>query len=149
MKVKIIMTLITLLLVGFVIIVTLNSEEVESTKIEDVVFEEGKVNIYYFWGDGCPHCSAQSSFLESLKEEYGDYFNLYKFEVWSSEKNAKLMLRMAEVLEENASGVPYTIIGEKSFIGFNDTMKQDIINAIKTQRNNDFDVYKILLEQEE
>ena len=49
-------------------------------KIHDIVneeVEEGKVNIYFFFGDGCPHCAKEERFFNDLKKEYGDYYNLY------------------------------------------------------------------------
>ena len=51
------------------------------------------IKIYEFYGDGCGYCAASFQYFESLEEEYGDYFDLVKFEVWKSEENTALMLR--------------------------------------------------------
>ena len=34
----------------------------------DVNTEEEKVNIYFFYGDGCPHCKKEEEFLDALKQ---------------------------------------------------------------------------------
>ena len=130
--------LIIVVIVGSSILNTTNSHNI----LDDIVFEEGKVNIYYFWGDGCPHCRAQSEFFESIKEEYGEYFNLHKFEIWYNEDNARLLIDFSNKMGERITAVPYTIIGEKTFNGFNNAMKADIINAIIVGSQNDFDVVR-------
>lgn len=52
-------------------------------------------------------------FFESIKEKYGDYYNLYTFETWYNEENAKLIYSFAESMGDKVTGVPYTIIGDK------------------------------------
>lgn len=42
---------------------------------------------------------------------------------------------------DEAKGVPYTIIGNKSFTGFNEEDKKDLIDAIESQYKNSYDVY--------
>ncbi len=85
--------------------------------LENVIREDNKVNIYFFWGNGCPHCAEEFEFFESIKEKYGDYYNLYTFETWYNEDNAKLIYSFAESMGDKVTGVPYTIIGDKSFTG--------------------------------
>ena len=109
--------------------------------LENVTYSKDKVNIYFFWGDGCPHCEAEFKFFESIKNEYGDYFTLNPFEVWHNSENAKLLNQFTKVTGVEAEGVPYTIIGKEIFTGFNDTYKSDILDAIKKQYKNSYDVY--------
>lgn len=151
MKSKNIVVIITGALIVFVIAMSLlssgssgNNEEEKNgdSKVEDIVFEDGKVNIYFFKGDGCPHCEEEIEFLESIEEEYGEYFNLYSFEVWYNKDNAELMKKLAEKMEIKITGVPLTIIGEKHFSGFSSTMEEDFKKAIMEQSQNSFDVYK-------
>ena len=30
----------------------------------------GKVVVFYFWGDGCPHCRTQKDFFDSIASKY-------------------------------------------------------------------------------
>lgn len=75
--------------------------------------------IYFFWGDGCPHCAAEEKFFIELKKDYPN-IDVAKYEVWHSAENRDLMTRAAKALEVNVSGVPFTVIGAKSFIGYSD-----------------------------
>jgi len=113
----------------------------EGINLENVVKENNKVNIYFFWGNGCPHCEEESKFFESIKEKYENKFNLYKYEVWYNEENAKTMEAFANAMGDKVTGVPYTIIGEKTFSGFGEKSKNEFIDAIETQHKNNYDVY--------
>lgn len=44
-------------------------------------------------------------------------------------------------MEVESRGVPYTIIGEKAFIGFSESMESDFINVIVEEKDKSFDVY--------
>jgi len=47
--------------------------------------EKEKINVYVFYGDGCPHCHNAFNFFESIEKEYGKYFDLVEYEVSNSE----------------------------------------------------------------
>lgn len=109
--------------------------------LENVKYDENKVNIYFFWGDGCPHCKKEFEFFDSIKNEYGNYFVLNTFEVWNNEDNQKLLKQFAAKMGDEVTGIPYTIIGNKTFKGFNENHESKILDAIKEQYKNSYDVY--------
>lgn len=111
--------------------------------LDNVVREKNKVNIYLFWGDGCPHCKKEKEFFQSIKTKYGKYYNLYTFEVWYNEENLNILNAFASSMGEKVTGVPYTIIGSKTFKGFNDIddYKQSIIKTIEEEKDKNYDVY--------
>lgn len=109
--------------------------------LENVKYDENKVNIYFFWGDGCPHCKKEFEFFDSIKTEYGNYFVLNTFEVWNNEDNQKLLKQFAAKMGDEVTGIPYTIIGNKTFKGFNENHESKILDAIKEQYKNSYDVY--------
>jgi len=77
-----------------------------------------EVALYFFWGKGCPHCSAEKPFLEKLKQEYPQ-LRVIEFEVWYSEENQTLFQRFIEA--HNVSkpyGVPTTFIGKEYLVGY-------------------------------
>ena len=117
------------------------TEESNTINLDYITKEEGKVNIYFFWGDGCPHCESEFAFFDSIESEYGDYYNLYTFETWKNEENAELLKIFSNAMEVESRGVPYTIIGEEVFTGFSESMESDFINAIVEERDKSFDVY--------
>lgn len=109
--------------------------------LENVTYDENKINVYFFWGDGCPHCESEFNFFDSIENEYGDYFTLNAFEVWNNEENASKLTGLASKMGDEVTGVPYTIIGDKTFMGFNDDYKEEMLNIIKNEYKNSYDVY--------
>ncbi|MEM2916203.1 MAG: hypothetical protein QXT19_02505 [Candidatus Woesearchaeota archaeon] len=77
---------------------------------------DDEVNIYLFWTDGCPHCSAEKAFLEKLAQKYPG-LNVHLLEI-SDRKNAELLGRIAKEFGVEVSGVPFTVVGEQYFIGW-------------------------------
>lgn len=101
----------------------------------DIDLSSNKPNIYIFWGDGCPHCKALAKFISKLPAETKDKVNIYSFEVWSDKDNKTLMKNFGKYLNQDVSGVPFIVIGDKIFDGYSsgDTKTdQQILDAINT-----------------
>ena len=121
------------------------TEESESSSFKfaknteaDIKPSKDKLNIYIFWGDGCPHCKHLAEFLGEKQSEIGDKISLYTFEVWKDKNNLAFLKSFGKFLGESPKGVPYIIIGNKTYSGFSETgeeAKQEIINLIKTEAN--------------
>lgn len=77
------------------------------------------INIYFFWGDGCPHCAKEKVFLEYLKSKYPQ-IEVHSYEVWNNAENRQLLTELGQKLNINISGVPFTVVGEEHFIGWYD-----------------------------
>lgn len=110
-----------------------------SSSYEDVLNEilnvpkdEEKVNIYFFYGDGCPHCEEEKAFLKLLDERYKGKYNLYTFETWNNDENGNLLLKAKEKLGVSVNkGVPFTVIGSDSFQGYSDSTGKKIETRLK------------------
>ena len=76
-----------------------------------------EVNIYFFWAEGCPHCSNEKVFLNNLEQKY-DNLDIHPLEVTKSRENAELLTKAGKELNADVSGVPFTIVGEQYFIGW-------------------------------
>ncbi len=98
------------------------------------VFAEEKVPIYVFRGEGCPHCEEALEYFDGLKAKYN--FELITYEVWYDEDNQELLEKVAAGLGETASGVPYIVIGEKTFSGYAETYNAEIEAAIVAEGVN-------------
>ena len=91
-----------------------------------------KVPVYFFRGDGCPHCAEAEEWFKSIQDSYGSKFEIKDYETWYNSDNATLMNEVAKVRgeEESATGVPYIIIGDKSWVGFAESMEEEILAHI-------------------
>ena len=96
---------------------------------EEVVSSDNRVKVYFFRGEGCPHCADAETWFESIQDEYGSKMNVIDYETWYNEDNANLMQQVAEVRGETADGVPYIVIGDKSWSGFAEGAMTDEIKA--------------------
>lgn len=89
-----------------------------------------RVKVYFFYGNGCPHCAEAEEWFASIEEEYGDRFVIVDYETWYDADNSDLMRQVAESrgeYDENNFGVPYILIGDKSWMGFSETTMADEI----------------------
>jgi len=85
--------------------------------------------IYFFWGDGCPHCADEEIFLKEIKKEYPQII-VQDYEVWYNADNQEILKKVAAIMDFEPKGVPVTIIGNEVWIGFLDQYKAEMRAAI-------------------
>ena len=110
-----------------------------SKDYKDVVYnitkekvDKDKINLYFFRMDGCPHCAEEEKWLENIKDKYTDYLNIYDYEIKNSKTNREYYYNVKKVLNDDVTkSVPYTVIGETYFVGFSETVGEQIENKIK------------------
>lgn len=92
------------------------------------------ITIEFFWGDGCPVCSTAEPFLDEIVNQY-DGVKVQKYEVWYSEANQALYQKTADELNipKEGRGVPLIIVGDRYWMGFNETVGQEIEQLVKDQ----------------
>lgn len=76
--------------------------------------------LYLFWADGCIHCKKEKQYLETLTQEYKHNLKIIDFEVTKDKNNAHLMDKVGQKLKVKIKGVPFTIIGDQYFVGWQD-----------------------------
>lgn len=94
--------------------------------VKDIVnkdVDEDKVAIYFFHGYSCPHCHEENEFLTTLENLYGDKIEIFKFETYKMDENKELLLLIKEKMGlTKTSNVPFTVVGDKSFVGYSDAI---------------------------
>lgn len=108
-----------------------------STKANEKV-----INIHLFYGNGCPHCAAEEEFLSDYLKDRTDV-KLYKYEIWYDSHNQELLSKVQkEMGTTNKNGVPFTVIGKKTIVGYADGVTDEQIkDAINYYLNNDYRDY--------
>lgn len=96
-----------------------------------------KINVYLFWGNGCPHCENAKEFFSEIEDEYGKYFQLVDYEVWYNEENRELLTKVKEELNDSSTGVPFILIGDEVLVGYASSMNEQIKEIITTEYNNE------------
>ena len=105
-----------------------------------------KVNMYIFYGDGCSYCHNLLNFMSRLENdpEYNYMFKVNKYEIWSSSENRGIMNKIAAGFDDDVSGVPYYVIGDKSYSGFGEATSGPEIKAqIKRCYENNVEDYAV------
>lgn len=94
-----------------------------------VVRAEETLNVYFFYGNGCPHCAKEHQYLKDVLQKKYANLNIYEYEIYYNQGNVTLFQTVAEELEANASGVPFLVIGDKYFIGYSDSISPKEIES--------------------
>ena len=83
---------------------------------------EGRVCVILFYGATCPHCAQEREFWKNIlsNQQFSNNLKLIELEVYYNQTNQKLFLETAKKfnISENQFGVPFTIVGDKAFLGF-------------------------------
>ena len=98
-----------------------------------------EVNIYLFYGNGCPHCKALETYLnkEYKKDEE---VSIYKYEVWFDKAGQKALKKAQTATGEEPQGVPYFIIGDEVYQGYNEgpAWEETVDKAISNAKENGY-----------
>lgn len=108
-----------------------------------------KIDLYLFYGDGCPHCAHEKEFLETMKTKY-ENLEIHTYETWYNSENNTLMTRVKNALGTENKGVPYTVIGKTGYTGYNENIGYQIENKLKNYNSEEESIVeKVLANPEE
>ena len=95
-----------------------------------------KVTLYFFHGDGCPHCAEeQTDLIKELKKD--ETINVVEIEVWHDNENKELLEKVINAYGTR-SGVPYNVIGDTTIIGYSEANGEKIKRAINYYKEHDY-----------
>ena len=84
---------------------------------EPPISQDKTLNLYFFWSHGCPHCLRENQFLEQLAQKYPQ-LAIHRFEVSNDRKNLELLHQVGQRLQVEIAGVPFTVVGQDYFVGW-------------------------------
>jgi len=92
------------------------------------------VELWFFYGKGCPHCASMEIFLEEMQSEYPN-LTVRKYETYFDNYNQSLFLELADAYGKQIQGVPTVFIDDKVIVGFSnaigESLEQEIIRCGK------------------
>ncbi len=95
-----------------------------------------KVTLYFFHGDGCPHCAEeQTDLIDDLKKDSS--INVEEIEVWHDSENKNLLDKVISTYGTR-SGVPYNVIGDTTIIGYSESNGEKIKRAIEYYKTHEY-----------
>lgn len=101
--------------------------------------EEVPLPIYFFGTDSCPICAQESDFLDELILD-GENIVVYYFDITdtSSENYNNFRYVKYTLFTDQPSGIPFTVIGNTTYVGFNETLRGQMYRAIRFYQNNSY-----------
>ena len=118
-------------------------------KLDNYSENDEQITIYLFRRDGCQFCNKFLNYVnDTLISKYGNMFKIISFEVYHDSDNNKLLDQVAEFLGDDPNsdnfGVPYIVIGDKTFIGYAEDMNTSIESAITSlySSSDRYDVFE-------
>lgn len=91
-----------------------------------------KVDLYLFHSSTCQHCQAEREWLDEIQDTYPS-LEVHLYEVAEDKDNASLMKNIKDKLNIDNQQVPFTVIGDHYYIGFEDSIKASMEELIKTE----------------
>jgi thiol-disulfide isomerase/thioredoxin len=76
-----------------------------------------RVEIYLFWGDGCPHCEREIDFLKRIEAEE-PRLRVHYLEVTSDAANRKAFAAVVPKFAIEDPAVPLTLVGDAAMVGY-------------------------------
>ena len=103
-----------------------------------VFADEKTLNLYLFYGDGCPHCKQMHEYLDEYLDGKGN-LKLYEYEIYNNVDNANKLKDIIAILDTDSKGVPFLIIGNNVITGYAENITDEIIrNTINYYKNHRF-----------
>ncbi len=143
--------LLASLILSLAIITPVSAQEAQETQVE--IDDGTAAHVYFFHSESCPHCKDEMEFLIALSkdEAYMDV-DFYEFEITQNEANLNLLKQVGEVIDQDTSGVPFTVIGSHVIVGYmnDETTGVEIQNAIDDiLENGDPNIVGLIIAGEE
>ena len=91
-----------------------------------------ETTLYFFYGDGCPHCAKEKVFLTEMEDKYED-LTIKRYEVFGNVENSQLMETYKQKLDVSGKGVPFTVVGEDYLYGYMESYNEKLENMIRKE----------------
>ncbi len=100
---------------------------------ETSVSAVSKVQVHFFWGDGCPYCEKEKVFWQEYMDSNPGVIDLHSYEVYNNAENLALMKKVGDSLGIETGGVPLVVIGDEPVLGFSEEITVPQIEELIAQ----------------
>lgn len=98
--------------------------------------DNNPIRIYVFYSETCPHCANLEEVLDEIKIDYPN-IEVLKYEVIKNKENRTYLAEARNLLHSQSTGVPFTVIGTKSIVGFSkNSGKIQLLDIIRVYDQN-------------
>jgi glutaredoxin len=132
MKFKRLIAIALSFILGAGLVFSSYSQEAVVAHAEEVIVYD--INLYFFSTPGCGHCAKLKTYLNEKIEEM-DNLHITEFDTSISE-NMDLLQETASVFDASVTA-PFTVVGGKYFIGFSDSIKEQLNRVLERYSENE------------
>jgi len=125
---------------------------VNSSVGEYVSSSEKRINVYFFYGDGCPHCEKVKPFIAQMERKHS--LTVYRYEIYRNRSSVALLNQYFDIyaVPTGQRGIPALFVSDSHLVGdepilnrfeliINEALKDDELayqtSALSTTTNND------------
>lgn len=121
-----------------IIVLSLSSLLLVSTRVEAEQDnqQDQKITVHLFASKTCPHCKKEKEFLQSYMVSDQD-LEVMVYEI-AQKENVDLLRLVADKLDTQVAGVPFTVVGDQYFVGYlnDETDGKKIENLVSLAKAN-------------
>lgn len=99
---------------------------------------DAEVVVYWFWGDGCPVCADQRSFIESLDEQ--DNVDVVALEVFNDDANQRRFGEFIDAYGIQQEAVPTIVVGDSYWVGDSSAIRSAIESKVDSCRDTECEI---------
>lgn len=101
--------------------------------IDKEISDTDTINVYFFYGENCPHCAHQEPWLKELDKR--EDVSVYLFEVSHNKDNREMFDDIASMLNTSSNYYPFTVVNNQYFVGWDNEsgVGADILSAIENK----------------
>lgn len=96
------------------------------------------VVVYWFWGDGCPVCADQRSFIESLDDQ--DDVDVVALEVFNDDANQQRFGEFIDAYGIQQEAVPTIVVGDSYWVGDSSAIRSAIESKVDSCRETECEI---------
>lgn len=102
----------------------------------NIALAEQTTCLYFFYGDGCPHCARVEPLVNSLEAQYP--VEIHKFEIYNNRSNMVLLNQLFDSynIQNEDRGIPAIFIGNHYLIG-DKPILENLESALKNNMGSD------------
>lgn len=97
------------------------------------------LDIHYFYGETCPHCSKVKPTLDELEQKYEGKIDIHRYEIYNNAENRELFNKFLSENDIGKSGVPALFVAGEFLVGSKqipDSLEGIIVENINSQESD-------------
>jgi hypothetical protein len=94
----------------------------------------GTLTVWYFYGNGCEHCTYVTPLVRSLQKKYPDV-DFRILEIYDNPYNRDILISMNQKYHQKNSGIPVVFVGDTVLFG-GDEIPQNLEKVIISRRQS-------------